>query len=317
VSRAATAVRLVRLLWVAPLALCSFAFHRAMRAAFRSLAARVMSRGVERANHWQVLSRALLDRRGVLPVIMLTAPRWNTHAIIGNVGPIEVKGALSIEVATAARSARSWSIVVYRFPRSITVCSTGSSDPSPADAWKTIALPPGTYSLGLRYYHTAQAAELPAVRVDGEPYVPALALSADALSVYDAVRDRRGVFYRLVHHYVFHVLDYRAWLPPAFVQREFLPVGNPQTQFRYGAVRRGQSIRVQLAPALLASHDVFFTTYNRCSFPVTWCTLTTELHVTGPLATTGFYLVRMHRRTAGPGSFDLASDLASIEVSCT
>lgn len=303
-NRAGAVARLVRLLWVVPLSLCSFAFHRVMRVVFRSLAARVMSRGVERANHWQVLSRALLARRGVLPVILLTAPRWNTHAIIGNVGPIEVKRVLSIEVTAAARSARSWSIVVYRFPRLITVCSVGSNAPPSDDAWHNITLPPGTYSLGLRYYHTTDAVELPAVRVDSEPYVPALTMTADALSVYDAVRGRRGLFYLLVHYYVFHVLDYSAWLPTAFVQRELLPVGNPQTHFRYGTVRKGQSITLRLAPALLASHDVFYTLYNRCSFPVDWCTVTAELHQTGRMPVTGFYLVRIHRRSTASQPFD-------------
>jgi hypothetical protein len=300
-------LRIVRLLWVVPLSLASFAFHRVMRAVFRSLAARAMHRDVQRGQRWQLLSRALLERRGTLTVIMLTAPRWNTHAIIGNAGPLEVKGSLSIDLAAAARSARSWSVVVYQFPRSITVASIGSIDsiePPSGEPWWTIALPPGTYSLGVRYYLTTDTIELPAVRIDGEDHLPARRVGADALAVYDAVRGRRGLFYLCAHYYVFHVLDYRAWLPAAFVQREFLPVGNPQTQFRYGAVRAGQSIALRFSPALLSGHDVFFTLYNRYSFPVTWCVLTAARHDTGPVAAAGFYLVRIHRRSQQTEPFD-------------
>jgi hypothetical protein len=297
-------LRIVRLLWVVPLSLGSFAFHRVMRAVFRSLAARAMHRDVQRGNRWQLLSRALLERRGTLPVIMLTAPRWNTHAIIGNAGPLEVKGSLSIDLAAAARSARSWSVVVYRFPRSITVASVGSIDPPSEEPWWTIALEPGTYSLGVRYYLTTDTIELPAVRVDGVDHLPARGVGADALAVYDAVRGRRGLFYLCAHYYVFNVLDYRAWLPAAFVQREFLPVGNPQTRFRYGAVRAGQAIALRFSPALLSGHDVFFTLYNRYSFPVTWCVLTAAQHDTGPVAAAGFYLVRIHRRSKQTDPFD-------------
>lgn len=307
------ALRIVRLLWVVPLSLASFAFHRVMRAVFRSLAARAMHRDVQRGNRWQLLSRALLERRGTLPVIMLTAPRWNTHAIIGNAGPLEVTSSLSIDLAAAARSARSWSVVVYRFPRSITVASVGSIDPpsppslaSPTsgEPWWTIALAPGTYSLGVRYYLTTDTIELPAVRVDGVDHLPARGVGADALAVYDAVRGRRGLFYLCAHYYVFHVLDYRAWLPAAFVQREFLPVGNPQTQFRYGAVRAGQSIALRFSPAVLSGYDVFYTLYNRYSFPVTWCVITAAQHDTGPVEAAGFYLVRIHRRSQQAAPFD-------------
>lgn len=296
-------VRLVRLLWVVPLSLCSFAFHRAMLALFRALAARVLRREAAQGNRWKVLTPALLARRGALPLIMLDGPRWNTHAIIGQAGPLEVKGVLSIDAGAAARSARSWSIVIYRFPRSITIASIGSTGPALAEPWQNIPLPPGSYALGVRYYHPGDPIELPAVRVDGVEQVPPVTVAAP-LSVYDTVRDRRGLFYRFIHHYIFHVLEYRDWLPAKFVRREFLPVGNPQTHFRYGAVRKGQSISLRLSPALLSAYDVFFTLYNRCSFPVDWYAVSTEQHDTRRVAADGFYLVRIHCRSTESRPFD-------------
>jgi hypothetical protein len=303
-SLAHSVVRIVRLLWVVPLSLCSFAFYRVARRVLRASNARLLGGAADDPHHWQVLPRTLLTRRGALPTMMTTGPRLNPHAIIATVGPLEVKGLISLEVTAAARSARSWSIVVYRFPGFVTVGSVGSNDPPAPGPWKDVSLPPGTYSLGLRYYHPADAIELPAVRVDGQDSVPVLTIPEGALSAWDGVRGRRGLFYLCLHYYMFNLLDYRAWLPRAFVAREFLPVGNPQTHFDYGAVRRGQALTLVTSPALLATHDVFFTLYNRHSFPVTWSLITATEHDTGPVPATGFYLVRMHRRSSEPAIFE-------------
>ncbi|HET7500126.1 MAG TPA: DUF6208 family protein [Kofleriaceae bacterium] len=297
--------RVVQLPWVAPLSVCSFAFHRAMRARLRARGPRIAGPDAARAPRWHLLPRALLAHRGALAWMMTTGPRLNAHAIIALSDPLAVRGALSLHVADAARSARTWSVVVYELPRFRTVATIGSNDAAPAP-WRDLELPPGSYALGVRYYHPADAAELPAVRVDGEDRVPALALPGQALSVWDSVRDRRGLFYRCLHYYMFHLLEYRDWFPAAFIEREFLPVGNPQTHFAYGAVRKGQSLMLRSDAALLATHDVFFTLYNRCSFPVTWYPITHEEHAIAEVPATGFYLVRMHRRAGELRAFERA-----------
>jgi hypothetical protein len=216
-----TATRVLRLAWVLPLSLLSFAFYRVVRLALRPVRMASLRRRREVAGQWR-LNATERDLKGLrLALMMTTGPRANPHAIIGVIGADQV---LARAIPGAARS-------------------------------------------------------------------------------FEAVRDKRGLFYLCLHYYVFHALDHRDWLPAAFVEREFLPAGNPQTRFRFGAVRRGQSITLTLAPALLATHAVFFTLYNRHSFPVTWYPIADEHHTTAPCACAGFYLVRIQQLAAQAGRF--------------
>lgn len=295
--------RVARLAWVLPLSLSSFAFYRSVRLALRPVRMLSHRRSQEESGRWR-LNATKRDLQGLRLALMMTSgPRANSHAVIGVIDLLDVKSSISIDVAAAGRAARSWSAVIYRIPQAITVAAVGSTDAPFDEPWKTFSLEPGRYTVAMRCYHPSEPVELPAVRVDGQERVPPCAIPGSERS-FEPVRDKRSLFYLFLHYYVFHVLDYRDWLPSSFVEREFLPVGNPQTKFRFGAARKGQSISLRLSPELLATYDVFFTLYNRCSFPVTWCAITGERHTVDPCARDGFYLVRMHRRTAAPAPFE-------------
>src|SRR5262249_49587240 len=84
----------------------------------------------------------------------------------------------------------------------------------------------------------------------------------------------------------------------AFVEREFLPMGNPETRFAYGIVRRGRALRLRLDPRLLAASDVYFTLYSRDSFPACWYQVFEADHTTPAAVEDGFFLLRLHRRAA-------------------
>jgi hypothetical protein len=298
-----TATRVLRLAWVLPLSLLSFAFYRVVRLALRPVRMASLRRRREVAGQWR-LNATERDLKGLrLALMMTTGPRANPHAIIGVIDLLAVRRSISLDVAAASRAARSWSAVIYRLPEAVTVAAVGSADAPFTEPWRTVPLPPGRYAIAMRHYHARDPVEFPAVRVDGADQVLARAIPGAARS-FEAVRDKRGLFYLCLHYYVFHALDHRDWLPAAFVEREFLPAGNPQTRFRFGAVRRGQSITLTLAPALLATHAVFFTLYNRHSFPVTWYPIADEHHTTAPCACAGFYLVRIQQLAAQAGRFD-------------
>jgi hypothetical protein len=296
-------MRVLRLAWVLPLSLLSFAFYRAVRLALRPVRMASLRRRREDAGQWR-LNATGRDLRGVrLALMMTTGPRANPHAIIGVIDLLAVKRSISLDVAAASHAARSWSAVIYRLPRAATVAAVGSSDAPFAGPWQTVPLPPGRYAIAMRYYHAQDPVEFPAVRVDEAEQVLARAIPGAGRS-FEAVRDKRSLFYLFLHYYVFNALEYRAWLPRSFVEREFLPAGNPQTRFRFGSVREGQSIAFSLAPALLATHDVFFTLYNRHSFPVAWYPISAEQHTTRRCARDGFYLVRMQQHAARAVRFD-------------
>jgi hypothetical protein len=93
------------------------------------------------------------------------------------------------------------------------------------------------------------------------------------------------------------LLRHRRWFPSAFVEREYLPAGNPQTTFHYGSVRAGARLAIDLAPHLWQTNDVYLTVYNRASFPVLSKRLTGPGQEMPRVDVDGTYLVRVHART--------------------
>ena len=85
------------LLWERPLGLASRSLFLAVRAVLRRIVTYKLRRGRE-TSRWQLLSGELLQRRFALPVVMTEGPRWNTHAAIGRVGPLDVSASLAIDV---------------------------------------------------------------------------------------------------------------------------------------------------------------------------------------------------------------------------
>jgi hypothetical protein len=288
-----------------PLAIPSFVFHRVMRVVMRRLVV-INSRRKGRLGYaWGVVSGRTLSQPLALPAVMTTAPRWNTHAIIGGAGPITVKSAVAVDVETLQKNAGAWTAAFYAFPKQTTAALVGSVDGPFAERWRTLALPPGEYTLVFRLYHTGQHLELPEVRIDGGDGIPHAVVDAHANDFYADLPARRSLFYLCLHFYIGTLL--RLGAPAWLVERELLPMGNPETQFKYGAVAKGESLRVTLPAALLADQDVYFTRYTRDSFPAAWYQLTEPEHRTAPAEESGFYLLRVHRRHAGAAKAELAA----------
>jgi hypothetical protein len=88
----------------------------------------------------------------------------------------------------------------------------------------------------------------------------------------------------------------------SFAEREYLPAGNPQTSFRYGFLQAATSLLIELDAGLLGTHDVYFTAYNRASFPVRWYPLTESKHTTPAIPAAGSYLIRVHPKTSSQES---------------
>ncbi len=295
-----------------PLAGLSFAFYRGARFVLRRVYNLYFVLFKARATRWRVTGASLLQNPLALPVIMTTGPRWNTPAITASVGPLAVRESLAIYVRLAQKSADAWTIVVYSFPDHRTVATLNPpAEPLPSD-WQTIVLPPGRYTLILRYYHWHATVELPAVTVDGAASVPVCLVPADNNAFLRQLAGRCNLFYLGLHAYVYPMLRLRRWLPSGFVQREFLPVGNPETAFLYGALPRGRALECRFDDTLWAGHDVYLTCYNRCSFPVLWYHLTEQQHTTPPAPDDGFYLFRLHRKPGIPELSDISGTTITV-----
>lgn len=282
------------------LAPASFLLLRLARLGVRQ-ALRVRDRpGTGPATAWRILDAAMVREPFHLLALMTTAPRWNTHALIALAGPLRVERGLRIHAATAARSAPAWTVVVHAEPDLRIVASTGSLDSAAAVPWQAVELPPGRYRLVLRYYRWSGRAELPAVAVDGVPTVESQRIPAGANDFYHDLARRRSILYSWMHSYVRVLLRYRRWLPRSFVEREYLPAGNPQTTFSYGLLEAGTRLTIRTHNGLHDTHDAYFTGYNRASLPVLWYPLTEPEHVIPHVPVNGSYLIRVHPRTPAP-----------------
>lgn len=149
-------------------------------------------------------------------------------------------------------------------------------------------------------------------RVLAEPQ----ACPANVNQFYDSLLARDNWFYRALQAYMFTVLKWRDRLPESFVRREFLPVGDPDTDYFYGAVVAGSAFAAHVSPGVLARYDVYATLYNRSSFPSSSWQQQTETHQTEPAQGNGFYLMRL-RRKPGLGAVQATAEkLEKADFDC-
>jgi Family of unknown function (DUF6208) len=301
------------LAWEIPLAFLSFLFYKVMKLAIGNLFKIYLSLDRQKNRQWRILSAETLKNPITLPVLMTKGPRWNTHAIIGTVGPFVVKQTLAIDKKLANSSANSWIIVAYSFPDYQTIASI-SSDTSVSESdqqWTEIALPSGKYTLGLRYYNSSPEVNLPAVKVDGIQIINSQPCPANVNEFYPDLIKRKNWFYLSLHYYIFTLLRLRKWFPESFVRGEYLPVGAPETDFFYGELKQGTSLQLELNPTILYNNEVYLTLYNRSSLPVSWFQLEQETLTTEPIKNNGFYLIRVRQK-----SLELKNNTNELPIKC-
>lgn len=291
------------LLWEIPLAMLSWLFFKLNKLIIGGLYAIYLHRQSQRASTWRILSAETLRIPISLPVLMTKGPRWNTHAIIGTLGPFRVTQDCWVERSRVEASAQSWTIVVYDYPAYATVTQISSLDPAPAHSsehpgWQVIALPPGMYSLGVRYYEVVGQPRMPAVKLSPDSEIPAAVAPSVPNQVYDTLAERGNFYYLALHAYIFTLLRLRPWLSDHWVRREYLPVGNPDTLFRYGYIRRGQLLTLEVEPNMLEDYWLYLTVYNRASLPIISTNLQNPSYCSEPLPSDGFYLLRIRPKTA-------------------
>ncbi|MCC0179598.1 hypothetical protein I4641_21820 [Waterburya agarophytonicola K14] len=281
------------LLWEIPLALASFVFYKVMKFIIGNLFTIYLAIDKKKASQWRVLSQKTINAPLVLPVLMTKGPRWNTHAIIGTLGPFFVNETLEIDIDTANKSARSWIAVVYSFPAYKTITSIESEKINSDSSWHTIKLPAGKYSLGVRYYNRFDTINYPAVKVDWEPYVEAYNIPNNINDYYHNLIEAKNWFYSSLHYYIFTILKLRNYLPESFVRREFLPVGAPATHFAYNYLESQQALEISIKPEILQQFDIYFTLYDRSSLPLSWCIIKEVEYSLSPQDTKGYFLLRV------------------------
>jgi hypothetical protein len=281
------------LLWEIPLALLSFLFNKIMKLAIGNLFTIYLALNKKKADQWRVLSAKMINAPLILPVLMTKGPRWNTHAVIGTLGPFRVEQAIAINLATANKSARSWIAVVYSFPGYQTITSIESEEIADQTDWYTLKLAPGKYSLGVRYYNRADTVNFPAIKLDDELFVNAFNVPADINNYYHNLINAKNWFYSSLHYYIFTILKLRNYLPQSFIRNEYLPVGAPATHFAYNYLDSQQALAIETQAEIIEQFDLYFTLYDRSSLPLTWCVITEPKYVLPSQGRKGYYLLRI------------------------
>lgn len=280
----------------------SFWFYKGMKFLIGNLYTLYLIKDREKASRWRILSEENLRSPLSVPVLMTKGPRWNTHAIIGTLGPFAVRESIAVHLPTLQNSARSWILVIYSFPGYETITNLDSNQIDSVEEWIEIPLETGQYSIGLRYYDRTHSIVFPEVKIDGLPLAPAVTVPEKINDFYRDLIQRKNGFYLALHYYIYTILKYREFLGEDFVRREYLPVGAPDTEFIYDRLDRGQVLELEIEPSILENYYVFLTLYDRSSFPVAFGQVTEGESCSERMENNGYYLIRLRPRSSGKKS---------------
>lgn len=293
------------LIWEVPLALFSYGFFKLVKKFITVLYVTQLKKSQGDEQSWVALDENMMAKPLSVPVLLVNAPRWNTHALIAKTGGISVANTLTVDIATAAKSAFPWTIVLYRYPDFSTVTQINGFETLESQQWRidegraSIQLEKGVYALGLRYYNSQLGATLPEVQADGTRAIPAQKIQGQANTFYQTLANKQKGIYFLFHYYAYVILQLRRWLPEKFVLTEYLPVGNPDTYFYFGSLLAGDKFKVAMESAVMSNYDVYFSVYDRASFPIAWGRLAEPQYTSAPVSTKSTYLIRVCKTVPG------------------
>ena len=266
----------------------SYLFNKLMRLFVFVTAALNRSFSLKQGKTWASGTEQMLGNPFGIFLPCIIGPRWNCHALLARLGPFAVKGHIKIDAAELA-SADNWAAVIY--DRKFNTVATFGPE---SDARECL-VPPGRYSIFLRYYGAGRDIDAPAIYVDGELLAAPTRL-ANEKGRYDdllaSIKGKKSRFYFLVHFYVFYLLKHHRRFPREWVKKEFLPVGNPHTAFLYGYLPPGRLLKIGCRRELFDKCLVFLTTYNQASFPEAWTRVEQETFSLNGI-NAGAYLIRI------------------------
>lgn len=217
---------------------------------------------------WTPLSRWLDAAPDRERLMMLVGPRWNTGAVLAFTPMFDARGRVTVDADAAGRACPRWALVAYDAGLR-TVAALGSRTAPHGEV--AIELSPGPHFLALRYHGPGPGARFPAVAVDGVPLVAAEPVADEAVRYarfLRGLRERRRFEYRLLHYHAWAMLRDRDRFDADTVRSRYLPVGNPETEFAFGAIAVGARLHVE--PSAVADDHTHVTFYGVDSIPLDW-----------------------------------------------
>jgi hypothetical protein len=220
------------------------------------------------SHRWRTMSDDL-EKHGGFHIVSVLAPRWNCHALLARMSPIWIDRSLTLELAGFGSQADSWSLVLYDVSLKMQQWVGSATISEKTVTWH---VPPAAYSLSLRYYTDSDDIEVPTVVIDGSVRVVGGIIAGEAPRYkqhLETIRNRSGPISRLLHYYVFYGLS-RKEKCAALLRRQFLPMGNPDTEWNYGHLAVGERLRIHSNHAHQQAYNTYVCYYNWASFPVEW-----------------------------------------------
>jgi hypothetical protein len=222
-------------------------------------------------HRWRTISEDL-EKRGGFHIVSVIAPRWNCHALLASLSPIWIDRSLTLELEGFGSQADSWSLVLYDDSLKMQQWVGSATISEKRVTWH---LPPAAYTLSLRYYADGDDIEVPTVVIDGSVRVVGRKIAGEAPRYkrhLKIIRNRSGPHFRLLHYYVFYNLS-RKEKCAALLRQQFLPVGNPDTEWHYGHLAVGERLGIRSNNAHQHAYNTYVCFYNWASFPVEWHTI--------------------------------------------
>jgi hypothetical protein len=235
----------------------------------------------------------------------LVGPRWNA---VGTLGYFAVcarhSGKLQVSLVDLKKSAKHFTVVVYAGSK--TVANVGTmqlSEHQWQQEWLDVTFPAKVRmpTLGIRLYGCHEESRFPAVRIPdndvtiiGESVPCGEAL--DSQEVFDVLRTKEIYFYRALHWHMYPMLCFVRALPLALVRRTFLPAGNAETGYAWGAVHKSCRLRFECTDELWGLIDMLYVViYTRGSITMASFEIPhgRRLFLSAPVVEDGFFLVRM------------------------
>lgn len=298
------------------LALLSFIFSKINKFFIGNLYTIYLIFNQNKASQWRVIDNNLVSSNLNLGVLMTKAPRWNTHAIIGTLGPFKVDKSISIDLKSPSNSAKSWIAIFYDFPSYKTVTTIESNQIDSQQDWYNLELESGKYTIGLRYYNYYDKLVLPAVKTGDRLLTSTKEIPSNSNNFYKNLIERKNIYFLCLHYYIYTIFRLRKYLPESFVKNEFLPVGATDTKFFYDYLDENEYLKLETNQATLNKYDIYITLYDRSSLPVSSFQMTNTNQESSSLTNKGYYLIRIRTQEQSLDKFaDLDLKIAKFSKS--
>ncbi len=250
-------------------------------------------RAMEHKNYslnWTALSDLISTEEGV-NYLRIVGPRWNCFALIGSLGPIAVENNIALKTDSLSAQSDSWSIIIY----SESLKTVGCFSSVDYDSGEEIMLPPGKYIVNVRFYSDSDTLYCPGVMIDGNTLISECSFPGERKRyqrLLSAIASDQQPIYFWQQYYIFHWLSNPSSYDYESVRNEFLPVGDPNNYFDFGALFSGQSLTLSISPETVDSFRIYLVYFNEMSLPVFWGQVSDLSWCGGAVEKDGAYLIR-------------------------